>query len=103
MSARVQMSNLAEVLIRQARYAEAEPTVTESERRNEAANDRIGLAWNLKHRGQIAKARGQIDHGNDLIRQGLERLLKLDDKEYVPEFEFALRQEFQLPLGFDEV
>ena len=103
MSARVHMSNLAEVLIRQARYAEAEPIVTESERRNEAANDQIGLAWNLKHRGQIAKARGQIDHGNDLIRQGLDRLLKLDDKEYVPEFEFALRQEFQLPLGFDEV
>ena len=99
---RVQLSNLAEVLIRQARYAEAEPVVAESERRNKEANDQIGLAWNLKHRGQIAKARGQVDHGNSLIRQGLEWLLKIDDKEYVAEFELALRQEFQLPLGFDQ-
>lgn len=99
---RVQMSNLAEVLIRQARYAEAESFVNESEKLNKEANDSIGLAWNLKHRGQIAKARGQTEYGNSLIRQGLERLTKLDDKEYIAEFEFALRQEFQLLLGFDQ-
>lgn len=98
---RVQLSNLAEVLIRQARYAEAEPVVAEAERRNKEVNDQIGLAWNLKHRGQLAKAHGQVEYGNSLIRQGLDLLRKIDDKEYVPEFELALRQEFQLALGFD--
>lgn len=98
---RIQLSNLAEVCIRQARYAEAEQWVLEAEELNSVANDQIGLAWNLKHRGQIAKAHGRIDHGNELIRQGLERLHSLGDQEYIPEFEQALRQDFQMPLDLD--
>lgn len=95
---RVQMVNLAEVLIRLGRYDDAEAILQESEQRNAEASDAVGQAWNLKHRGQITKARGQIETGNHLIQQGVDILEQIGNKEYLDEFQAALREQTQLPL-----
>ena len=98
---RVQLTNLTEALIRLGRYSEAESTLKESEKRNIEANDSIGLAWNLKHHGQIEKAQGRIETGNQYIQQGLDKLQKIDNKEYLSEFQAALRGEIQIPPESD--
>ena len=95
---RVQMVNLTEILIRLGRYDDAETILQGSEQRNAEASDAVGQAWNLKHRGQITKARGQIETGNHLIQQGIDILEQIGNKEYLDEFQTALREQTQLPL-----
>jgi tetratricopeptide (TPR) repeat protein len=96
---RVQLVNLVEVLIRLERYDDAEVIVQESEQRNAEAGDAVGQAWNLKHRGQVAKARGQAAVGNQLIQQGIDMLERIGNREYLDEFQAALRDQNQLPLN----
>jgi len=86
---RILLTELAETLIRLGKYGEAKVILADSEKRNQDSNDQIGIAWNLKHRGQIAKAAGEIDYGNSLMQQGIQKLVEIGNKEYIPEFEEA--------------
>ena len=91
---RIEHTRLIDVLILAEKYDEAWKFLEQSERLNLEDGDRIGEAWNLKHRGQLEKARGNLGPGMALIRQGIEQLreLKLGDEERLPEFEAALVQ-----------
>jgi hypothetical protein len=91
--------NLTEVLVRQGKYEEAEVVLAEAEAQHAVADDGIGVAWALKHRGQIARARGDLQLGNRLIQQGIAKLEALGNHEYRAEFQAALDAQFQLPLN----
>lgn len=87
---RIGLTRLIEILIRRQKHDEAEELLAESEQRNQEAQDRIGIAWNLKHRGQIEQARGNVEDGNNIILQGIQHLEQMGDEDYIPEFRSAL-------------
>lgn len=96
---RVQLTNLIEVLIRLTRFDEAEKILHESEERNKEAADKIGIAWNFKHRGQIQRAHGNTKDGDQLIKLGLEQLEQIGNMEYIKEFHDSLHQFTQLTFN----
>ncbi len=87
---RIGLTRLIEILIRRQKHDEAQGLLAESEQRNQEAQDKIGVAWNLKHRGQIEQARGNIEDGNNIILQGIQQLEQMGDEDYIPEFRSAL-------------
>lgn len=99
---RITLTNLVELYIRSNRITDAEQLLPESIERNNHAKDRIGIAWNYKHRGQVRKAQGFKDEGNQLILQGKSILEELGNKEYLAEFEESLRAHQQLQLDFKQ-
>jgi len=88
---RITVGQLAEALIGLARYQEAEPLLEEAEKLSREANDGIGIAWGLRRRGLLEHAKGHTDIGNRLIREGIEQLKETGNKDYLPDFEKALR------------
>ena len=87
---RIGLTRLIDVLIQRQRMNLAEPLLLESEQRNIESNDQIGRAWNLKHRGQLEYARGNVETGNTLIRQGIQQLIDMGELDYVPDFTAVL-------------
>lgn len=88
---RIAQGWLAEALIGLGRCEEAEALLDEVEERSHRANDGIGIAWTLKRRGQIEHARGNVESGDQLIREGIEKLKEIDNLDYIPDFEQALQ------------
>jgi len=88
---RIELTRLIDTLIELREYEEAKELLVESEQRNKADNDRLGIAWNLKHLGQLEQAHGEVNEGNVLIRQGIQQLAESGFPEYRPEFEAALK------------
>ena len=87
---RIELTRLIDVLIALGKHDEARSLLDESEQRNLEARDDVGIAWNLKHRGQLQKAQGHIEDGNHLIRQGIQKVREIRYEEFIPEFESAL-------------
>jgi hypothetical protein len=73
------------------------------EQRSSQAGDAIGMAFNLKQRGQILKARCQLAGGEAFIRQGLEKLEALGEKVSLDEFQDAMPHNAQLSLGLWDI
>jgi tetratricopeptide (TPR) repeat protein len=87
---RIELTRLIDVLI-EVNENEARELLTESESHNRRTDDLLGIAWNLKQRGQLEKRRGNVEAGNNLIRQGIQQLAEIGFPEYIPEFEAALK------------
>lgn len=90
---RIHLTNLIESLIKLRQFDEAVNLLEEVERLNLKAQDMVGIAWNLKHRGQVIKLKdGNIEEGNNKIQNAIEKLKERGVKEYISEFEEALRE-----------
>lgn len=89
------------VNIRLNRISTAEEYLDESGQLNQEAEDRIGRAWNYKHRGQILKKIGEIGAVIELIRKGKQILNHIGNIEYIADFNASLEQEAQLFLGLN--
>jgi len=89
---RIELTRLIDVLLLLQQYEKAEHLLQESEQRNQDANDQIGIAWNLKHRGQLEQ-RTNVERGNELVRHGVQKLeeIGIANEEWRPEFEAALK------------
>ncbi len=90
---RIELTRLIDVLIALQDYAKAKEMLEASEDLHRKADDEIGNAWNLKYRGQLEKAQAHTEQGNQLIQQGIQRLVAmgLGNMEWIHEFEVALK------------
>ena len=52
--------------------------------------DGIGIAWTLKRKGQLLKALGKIEQGNQFILAGIQKLHEVGNQDYIADFELAL-------------
>ncbi|CAG0990122.1 hypothetical protein GPROT1_02945 [Gammaproteobacteria bacterium] len=89
---RIELTRLINVLIPLREIDRATELMKESELLNRQADDYIGLAWNLKHQGQLEQLAGNVAHGNGLIQQGIDMLKKYHIREHIDEFSAAIRQ-----------
>lgn len=87
---RINLGRLAEVLIKLGKYSEAENLLDKAERLNKDVGDEVGIAWNLKRQGQLAQAKGDIERGNGLVLQGIQKLREIGNEEYIQDFQRAL-------------
>lgn len=87
---RISAGQLAECLIHLGCYGEAKTLLDEAEQRCQVVRDGVGLAWCLKRRGEMLKFEGQVDVGNALIQQGIDKLREIGSEVYIPDFETAL-------------
>ena len=89
---RIEMTRLIDVLVSLKDYSKAEDLLRASEKLHQKADDEIGNAWNLKCRGQLKRAQGHTEQGNELIRQGIQKLVDmgLGNMAWIDEFKRAL-------------
>lgn len=90
LSVRITLGWLGEALIGSGKLVEAEEVLLEYWEKVKEAQDDIGIAWALRRKGQLEHARGHYEEGNDLIRQGIEKLRAMNNVIYVHDFEEAL-------------
>ena len=90
---RIELTRLINILIAQGKYEEAEQLLSESEQLNRQADDKIGLAWNLKHRGQLERRQGNLESGDRLILQGIFKLVEIgiEEEAWLEEFKALLK------------
>jgi len=92
---RIEMSRLIDILIPLRKYQEATELLKESEQLNQQANDRIGMAWDLKHRGQLDQAGGNIQQGDCLIWHGIHKLRNMEIEDaWLDEFVAVLSRPY---------
>jgi tetratricopeptide (TPR) repeat protein len=89
---RIETTRLIDVLIKAEKFEEAAGLLREAHAANEAAQDRIGLAWDELYHGLLLKHAGRAAAGNARIRRGMDqfRTLGVADDEWRADFEAAL-------------
>jgi tetratricopeptide (TPR) repeat protein len=84
---RINQGQLAESLIFIGNFNEAAELLEDVERRCMLAQDSVGMAWTLRRKGLLLKQQGDIQAGNTLIQQGIDKLIEIGSEVYILDFE----------------